>query len=498
MSLPRASGILLHPTSLPGPYGIGELGPEALAFIDALAAAHQQFWQVLPLGPTGYGNSPYMCYSAIAGNPLMISLDVLCVTERLERSEVGEMMHLPQDRVDFDRCAALKYPLLRKAFDRFRQDDSIQPDYQAFCQEKAPWLDDYALFMALKAAQDGKSWYQWEPDLACRVPATMGHWREKLKDDIEFHKYMQFEFFRQWSDVRTYAKAQKIQIIGDIPIYVAHDSADVWANPHNFHLDEETGEVALMAGVPPDYFSDTGQLWGNPVYNWEYLEKNNFAWWIARFEALLHYVDWIRIDHFRGFEAFWAVPKGEETAMNGEWVTAPGEAFFRQLEKVLGKLPILAEDLGVITPEVELLRDGFNFPGMKVLHFAFGSDPGNPFLPFNYVRNCVVYTGTHDNNTTVGWFQSLSDWERQNLMVHLGTISSEGIHWDLIRQAMASVANLCIIPLQDVLGLGNDARMNFPGVAEGNWGWRCETNQLTDWMVQRLQHMTQRMGRSPL
>jgi 4-alpha-glucanotransferase len=496
MALPRASGILLHPTSLPGPYGIGELGPEALAFIDALAAAHQQFWQVLPLGPTGYGNSPYMCYSAVAGNPLLISLDVLCVTERLERSEVADMMHLPQDHVDFDRCAALKYPLLRIAFDRFKQDASLQPDYLTFCKAKAVWLDDYAMFMALKQAHGGQPWYQWEPDIAKRKPEALNRWRDRLVDDIEFHKYMQFEFFRQWCEVKAYAKAQKIQIIGDIPIYVAHDSADVWANPGNFQLDE-AGEVEEMAGVPPDYFSDTGQLWGNPVYNWEYLQKHNFAWWIARFEALLDYVDWIRIDHFRGFEAFWSVPKGETTAMNGEWITAPGEQFFVALEQSLGKLPILAEDLGVITPEVEALRDRFSFPGMKVLHFAFGSDPGNAFLPFNYPRNAVVYTGTHDNNTTVGWFQTLSDWERQNLMTQIGTISSEGIHWDLIRQALGSVASLSILPLQDVMGLGNEARMNFPGVAEGNWGWRYHSSQMTDWMVQRLQHMTQRMGRSP-
>lgn len=527
----RASGILLHPTSFPGPYGIGELGSAARQFIDFLAGAGQRFWQVLPLGPTGYGNSPYMCYSALAGNPLLISLEVLQTQGLLMDWELADYPSFDPDRVEFDRVIASKYPIYRNAWHRFQemavrgakpepvaapepQEDAVgedgetwvapepEPivhywiDFEEFCQQKARWLEDYALFMALKAANETKPWYQWEAAIAWRKPEAIDYWRQQLKSEIDFQKYLQFEFFRQWSAIKSYANERNIQIVGDIPIYVAHDSADVWANPRNFKLDEETGEVAEMAGVPPDYFSETGQLWGNPVYNWEYLQKTQFQWWIQRFEAMLDLVDWIRIDHFRGFEGFWSVPQGEETAINGEWIKAPGDEFFQTLREQLGKLPILAEDLGVITPEVEALRDKYDFPGMRVLHFAFGSDPGNSFLPFNYVRNCVVYTGTHDNDTTVGWFEKLADWEKDHLMVQIGCVSPEGIHWDLIRQALGSIANLAILPLQDIYGLGSDARMNFPGIPEGNWEWRYrEEAILTDWIRDRLHWMTTRLGR---
>ncbi|MEB3293008.1 MAG: 4-alpha-glucanotransferase [Synechococcales bacterium] len=537
----RASGILLHPTSFPGPYGIGELGSAAHQFIDFLAAAGQRFWQVLPLGPTGYGNSPYMCYSALAGNPLLISLEVLQAQGLLMDWELADYPSFDPDHVEFDSVIATKYPLYRKAWQRFQEvavrgpkpeppqpepvvesaveadlteedltaaqatvEEVAEPepivhywvDFEEFCREKARWLEDYALFMALKSSQDTKPWYEWDEPIAWRKPEAMTYWRQQLQSEIEFQKYLQFEFFRQWFAIKTYAAEHNIQIIGDIPIYVAHDSADVWANPKNFKLDPETGEVAEMAGVPPDYFSETGQLWGNPVYNWDYLQQTQFQWWIQRFEAMLDLVDWIRIDHFRGFEAFWSVPQGEETAINGEWIKAPGDEFFQTLRQQLGKLPILAEDLGVITPEVEALRDKYEFPGMRVLHFAFGSDPGNSFLPFNYVRNCVVYTGTHDNDTTVSWFEKLADWEKDHLMVQIGCVSSEGIHWDLIRQALGSIANLAIFPLQDLYGLGSDARMNFPGVPEGNWEWRYrEEAILTDWIRDRLRWMTTRFGR---
>jgi 4-alpha-glucanotransferase len=318
---------------------------------------------------------------------------------------------------------------------------------------------------------------------------------QELAEEIFYYKFVQYEFFRQWTELKKYANENGVDIIGDIPIYVSHDSADVWANPEIFALDEETGAVALMAGVPPDYFSATGQLWGNPVYNWEELQKQDFKWWILRFEAMLDYVDIIRIDHFRGFEAYWAVPQGEETAINGEWVEAPGVELFETIRERLGKLPVLAEDLGIITPEVEALRDQFEFPGMKVLQFAFGSDPGNSFLPFNYTRNAVVYTGTHDNDTTVGWFNAANDYERQNLFLYLGCISPDGINWDLIRLALSSIANQAIIPLQDLLGLGNEARMNFPGTAEGNWGWRYQSGVLTQELGDRLKTLTIRFGR---
>jgi 4-alpha-glucanotransferase len=498
MPLPRANGILLHPTSLPSPYGVGELGSGAKRFIDFLAETAQQFWQVLPLGPTAYGNSPYMCYSAIAGNALLISLEILHQDGLLSREAIALMEHFPHDRVEYDQVFAAKIPLLRQAFAAFtvQGSDASHAALVEFAKSQAHWLDDYALFMALKTEQQNAPWYDWPVALAQREPGAIAAANTRLEDEIQFHRFVQFEFFRQWQALKTYANAKRIQIIGDIPIYVAHDSADVWANPQNFQLDA-TGHPAQMAGVPPDYFSATGQLWGNPVYDWEYLQKTDFAWWIQRFEGLLTYVDWIRIDHFRGFEAYWAVPGGESTAIQGEWLLAPGTEFFEQLDQQLGQLPILAEDLGVITPEVEALRDRFEFPGMKVLHFAFGSDPGNAFLPFNYPRNCVVYTGTHDNNTTVGWWHELGEWERNNLLIHLGSVSEDGIQWDLMRQAMGSIANLSIIPMQDVLGLGSESRMNMPGVATGNWAWRYQEEALTEELRQRLNTLTHRFGRAP-
>jgi 4-alpha-glucanotransferase len=531
MLLPRASGILLHPTSLPSYFGIGELGSNALGFIDFLAATGQQFWQVLPLGPTGYGNSPYMCYSAIAGNPLLISLEVLRADGLLNDQDLAHYPHWGADRVNFDGVLAAKMPLLRRAFERFKELEPPPPEpvpapppaqdsldislpteldveelvteptihlkdlHAEFVQAKAHWLADYALFMALKTAHNNQSWYEWEPAIAHREAAALAEWRTRLADEVAFHEYLQFEFFRQWGRIKAYANRNHVQIIGDIPIYVAHDSVDVWADPKNFQLDPQTGAVAHMAGVPPDYFSETGQLWGNPVYDWDHLQKTGFAWWINRFEAMLDTVDWIRVDHFRGFEAYWSVPKGEKTAINGTWVEAPGQAFFAALQAKLGKLPILAEDLGVITPAVEALRDGFELPGMKVLQFAFGSDPANVFLPFNYPRNCLVYTGTHDNNTTVGWFDGLEDWERRNLMAHIGTVTSDGIHWDLIRVAMGSVAQLAIVPFQDVLGHGEPSRMNFPGKAEGNWEWRYQEEMVNQGVRDRLRWLTERSGR---
>ena len=495
----RSSGVLLHPTSFPGRFGIGDLGLEAYKFIDFLERSYQQYWQVLPLGPTGYGNSPYMSYSALAGNHLLISPDKLRDEGLLAEEDLANLPNFPTDKVDFEQVAPIKIQLLKKACENFktRASEIQQQKFTGFCATKAFWLDDYALFMALKDTQDNSSWYTWEPAIAKRQPEALERVQRQLTDEIFYYKFIQYEFFRQWSELKSYANLRGIEIIGDIPIYVAHDSADVWANPEIFCLDEQTGEVALMAGVPPDYFSATGQLWGNPVYNWEELQKQNFKWWVQRFEAMLDYVDVIRIDHFRGFEAFWTVPQGEETAMNGKWVKAPGEELFDVIKQKLGKLPVLAEDLGVITPEVEALRDKYEFPGMKVLQFAFGSDPGNPFLPFNYTNNFVVYTGTHDNDTTVGWFNQASDYEKHNLLLYLGCVSPEGIQWDLIRLALSSVANQAILPLQDILGLGNEARMNFPSVATGNWQWRYDTSALTQELSDRLKALTKLYGRAP-
>jgi 4-alpha-glucanotransferase len=499
MPFPRSSGILLHPTSFPSRFGVGDLGLEAYRFIDFLKDSHQQYWQVLPLGPTGYGNSPYMCYSAMAGNPLLISPEKLRDEGLLTEEDFANLPGFPVEKVDFDQIVPIKIGLLKKACENFKVNatDIQKNEFAGFCDSKAYWLENYALFMALKDAHNGASWHTWEAEFVKRKPEALAQAEDRLNGDIFYYKFVQFEFFRQWSDLKNYANMRGIDIIGDIPIYVSHDSADVWAHPDIFCLDEETGVAAQMAGVPPDYFSATGQLWGNPVYNWEELQKQDFKWWVQRFEAMLDYVDIIRIDHFRGFEAYWSVAKGEETAMNGQWVEAPGDAFFAAIRDKLGKLPVLAEDLGVITPEVEALRDKYEFPGMKVLQFAFGSDPANPFLPFNYPRNAVVYTGTHDNDTTVGWFNSASDYEKHNLWLYLGSISPEGIQWDLIRLALSSIANQAIIPLQDILGLGNEARMNFPSTAEGNWGWRYQTEALRDELRDRLKVLTRLNGRAP-
>lgn len=499
MPFPRSSGVLLHPTSFPSRFGIGDLGPGAYQFVDFLQKSAQQLWQVLPLGPTGYGNSPYLCYSAIAGNPLLISPEVLRDEGLLTENDFADLPEFPTEKVDFGQVFEKKMPLLKKACETFRDKAtaSQQKLFTDFCDRKASWLDDYALFMSLREAHEGAGWHTWEAGLSKRDPETLDQWRRRLTSEIFYHKFLQYEFFRQWSLLKKYANQQNIQIIGDIPIYVAHDSADVWSNPQYFRLDKETGEAALMAGVPPDYFSATGQLWGNPVYDWDQLQIDDFRWWVQRFEALLDYVDLIRIDHFRGFEAYWAVKQGETTAINGKWIKAPGEAFFDILNQKLGKLPILAEDLGIITPEVEALRDQFEFPGMKILQFAFGSGTDNPYLPFNYNRNCLVYTGTHDNNTTIGWFEGLSEKDKQSISDYLGCTSNDGIHWDMIRLALGSVANQAIIPLQDLLGLGSEGKMNAPGQGEGNWEWRYESSALTPEISDRFKFLTETYGRAP-
>lgn len=497
MPFPRSSGILLHPTSFPSRFGIGDLGIEAYQFIDFLARSYQQLWQVLPLGPTGYGNSPYASYSALAGNPLLISPERLRDEGLLTDEDINNLPAFAAEKVDYDQVEPTKMSLLQKACDNFKAkaESLLQKEFVGFCESKAYWLDDYALYTALKKAHDGASWHTWEPEIAKRQPEALEQWRQRLNDEIFYYKYIQFEFFRQWSELKRYANMRGVQIIGDIPIYVAHDSADVWAHPDIFCLNE-TGAASLMAGVPPDYFSATGQLWGNPVYNWEKLQQMNFKWWVQRFQAMLDYFDIIRIDHFRGFQAYWAVKQGETTAINGEWIEAPGSALFQALREQIGKLPVLAEDLGTITPEVEALRDEFEFPGMKILQFAFGSGADNPYLPFCYHRNCVAYTGTHDNDTTVGWFNQLSDYEKENLLRYLGCTSSEGIHWDLIRLALGSVANQAIIPLQDILGLGTEMRMNIPSRAEGNWGWRYQSDALTEEVSDRLKTLTLTYGRA--
>ena len=496
----RASGVLLHPTSLPSRFGIGDLGKTAYQFIDFLADSDQQLWQILPIGPTGFGNSPYLSYSALAGNPLLISPESLEKEGWLKAEELENLPKFPLDRVDFDRVIATKVPLLKLASDRFKIQASTKQldEFQLFCDRHNDWLNDYALFMAIKEANNDSAWYQWDKAIASRQPKAMAQWSSRLQDEIFFHQFVQYQFFSQWTKLKKYANRKGISIFGDIPIYVAHDSVDVWAHREIFYLDKKTGEAALMAGVPPDYFSATGQLWGNPVYNWEELEKTNFHWWIRRVEGILEYVDIIRIDHFRGFQAFWAVPQGEKTAIKGKWLEAPGEKFFQLLKQDLGQLPIVAEDLGVITPEVEALRDKFSFPGMKVLHFAFDSDRANGFLPFNFTnRNCIVYSGTHDNDTTVGWFYQRSPEAQARVVDYLGCLCEDGIHWALIRLAMSSVANISVFPFQDILGLGSDAKMNTPSQPEGNWEWRCRQEAFNQELSGRLKYLTYLYGRTP-
>jgi 4-alpha-glucanotransferase len=502
MTFQRASGVLLHPTCLPSRFGIGDLGKSAYEFVDFLARSGQKLWQVLPLGPTGYEHSPYtMNFSAFAGNPLLISLDLLAEEGLLNPDELTPLeADVDPNSVNFDRVIPHKTKFLLLAYERFQQSltNKQNTEFEQFCQDQSAWLDDFVLFMALLEANSGKSWNNWETAIARREPAALKTEAEALHDSIMFHKFLQFKFFEQWKKLRAYANHKNIQIVGDISIYVCHNSADVWANPEIFKLDPETFEPAYIAGVPPDYFSATGQLWGNPVYNWDQLQKTNFAWWIERFQATLQYVDIVRVDHFRGFEAYWQVPAGEETAINGEWIEAPGVEFFETLGNALGSLPIMAEDLGIITPEVEALRDRFQFPGMRILLFAF-SDDANTYLPHHYVNNCVVYTGTHDNDTTLGWWMIASTAEKQLVAKYLGYSTPEEIeeiNWVLIRTALASVADLAILPLQDILGLDDSARMNDPSKSAGNWRWRYNNSEiLTQELSDRLLDLTQLYSR---
>jgi 4-alpha-glucanotransferase len=508
MSFRRTSGLLLHPTSLPGAFGIGDLGPSAFEFIDLLAAAGQRVWQVLPLGPTGYGDSPYQCFSAFAGNTLLVSLERLIEDGLVTEPEVGDRQLFRQGDVDFPAVIAHRQALWPRVLDRFEGAGStaMRDRFDAFCRTHAAWLDDFALFMAVKEAQDQTAWTTWEPDIAGRDRAAVARWSARCAREIRLHKLAQFLFSEQWQRVRAACRARSIEIIGDLPIFVANDSADVWAHRELFRLDPD-GQPTVLTGVPPDYFSATGQLWGNPHYRWDVLEETGFVWWIERFRALLQMVDRVRIDHFRGFEASWEVPCGAKTAMQGEWVKGPGVSLFEAVRSALNaaRLPFVAENLGVITPEVEALRERLGLPGMAILQFAFGNDPQAPdFKPHNYPRNLVVYTGTHDNDTTVGWWtggvghSTRSDIERENereCARRYLDLDGRDVHWQFIRAALASVAETAVIPVQDLLGLGSDSRMNRPGTANGNWRWRLVPGQLTGNTAHKLAEMTRTYDR---
>ena len=508
MSFPRSSGVLLHPTSLPGRFGIGDLGPSAFAFIELLASAGQRLWQVLPLGPTGYGDSPYQCFSAFAGNTLLVSLEGLVEDGLLTEAEAGDPGLFTSGNVDFPAVIAQRRTLWPRVLDRFDAAGGtpMRDRFDHFCLAHANWLDDFALFMSVKEAHEDAAWTAWEPDIAQRDSSAIARWSARCARDIRRHKLAQFLFFQQWQRVRDACHARSIEIMGDLPIFVAHDSADVWARPDLFRLDAH-GRPTVLTGVPPDYFSATGQLWGNPHYRWEAHARTGYAWWIERFRSLLALVDRVRIDHFRGFEASWEVPGAATTAMRGEWVKGPGFSLFEAVQSAIGtdRLPFVAENLGVITPGVEALRTRLQLPGMAILQFAFGNDPQAPdFKPHNYPRNLVVYTGTHDNDTTMGWWTGGIDHstrsdadrekEREHATRYLG-LDEPDVHWQFIRTVLASVAGTAVIPAQDLLGLGAEARMNRPGTDTGNWRWRLAPGQLTHEIARRLAVMTQTYDR---
>jgi 4-alpha-glucanotransferase len=502
VKFPRSSGILLHITSLPGRFGIGDLGPCAFEFADFAAAAGQKLWQVLPLNPTGYGDSPYQCFSAFAGNPLLLSLERLGEQGLLPPSDVAGTPAFPEDSVDYGPVIAFKMPVLRRAAQVFFADASPadRAAFERFCENSAAWLNDYALFMAAKDQHKGVIWTSWDADLRRRDAKALAEWSKKLAPEVQAYKFWQFEFFQQWERLKAYCQERSIRFMGDIPIYVAHDSADVWAHPELFFLDEQ-GSPTVVSGVPPDYFSATGQLWGNPIYRWDVLAAQGYKWWIDRFRSSLTLFDMVRLDHFRGFEAYWEVAAAEKTAIDGRWVEGPGEAFLTALQNAFGGLPIVAENLGVITPPVEKLRQQFGLPGMSLLQFAFGTDPQGPsFRPHNYNRDLVAYTGGHDNDTTVGWWNSsvggdstrtLEDVEKEHAFAraYLNLHDDTEINWALIRAVLESVADIAMVPLQDVLGLGASARMNLPGRVSGNWKWRYRPGALTKNLSGRLKQL---------
>jgi len=495
MQFPRASGILLHPTSLPGEFGIGDLGPNAYEFVDFLARTNQTYWQILPLGPTGWGDSPYSSFSAFAGNTLLIS------PEKLQEEGLFEIDKKPsfsQDRVDYGAVYDWKARMLRAAFDNWRGREN-EDEFREFKEVNSSWLDDFALYRAIKMSHDQKPWFEWPDPLKLRDDGALSESASNLGEEILAEKFYQFLFFKQWSALKEYANSHGIKIVGDVPIFLALDSADVWRHQTQFKLNSD-GSPLVVSGVPPDYFSKTGQLWGNPIYDWDAMGEDGFGWWKERIRFTLRMVDIVRIDHFRGFAGAWEVPGGNPTAEHGEWVDAPGHEFFGALKDEFGELPFWVEDLGFVTPEVERLRDDFGFPGMRILQFAF-SDAHNSALPHNYIRNCVAYTGTHDNDTAVGWWKAQvndkgeASEARQFAEKYLDSDGAE-INWDMIRAIWSSIADSGVVPLQDLLGLDNSAIMNRPATTSGNWQWRYKNGDLTDEIAGKLTELTELYGRA--
>jgi 4-alpha-glucanotransferase len=503
MGFKRTSGILLHITSLPGAYGIGDLGPMAYAFVDFLSISKQGFWQILPLTPTGFGDSPYQSYSAFAGNTSLISPEKLLEEGFLSAEDLREAPAFTEDRVNFDAVIRFKTAILAKAYENFRQSTNahLRSEFEIFCGYARKWLNDYALFRALLKAHNDAAWNTWPKELALRDEAALVVARKELQEEIEAQKFYQYLFFKQWFQLKAYMAEKRVRVVGDMPIFVAHNSSDVWANPELFKLQED-GSPEVVAGVPPDYFSEDGQLWGNPLYNWEPMRESGFRWWIERLRETLKLVDLVRIDHFRGFCAAWEVPAKDQTAKHGKWVEVPGRELFETLRNAFDELPVFAEDLGVITLDVEALRDDFNLPGMKVLQFGLGGDASNTYMPHHYPRNSVVYTGTHDNDTVVGWYESKLKSDDQQAKRELNFClkylhsTGEEIHWDFIRAALSSVADTAIIQLQDLLGLDGGARMNLPATEEGNWNWRARVSMFTKEVSDRLREMTELYSRA--
>ncbi len=508
MNYSRCSGILLHPTSLPGWNGIGDFGVGAFRFVDFLHEAKQTRWQVLPLGPTGFGDSPYASFSSFAGNPLLISLDRLVESGNLKPEEIEACKVDDPCRIDFGAVIGWKMPLLKRAAERFLKNavDSNRGLFESFCGRQASWLDDYALFMSVKEHFDewakhygfaAPMWCNcWDRDIADRKPAAISKWKSKCSREILVRKVWQFWFFEQWLALKQYANERSIRIVGDLPIFVSLDSVDVWSSPQSFLLNDD-GSPIFVAGVPPDYFSETGQRWGNPLYDWRQMEADGFEWWIRRIRGAFELFDLVRVDHFRGFEACWTIPANEPTAKNGEWVPTPGKKLFEKIRDTLGEMPLIAEDLGLITPEVEQLRDAFGFPGMRVLQFAFDTreDQSRIYLPHNFISNCVVYTGTHDNDTICGWFANASEGERQAVAKYLGH-SVNDVAGDFIRLALSSIAETAIIPMQDILGFGSESRMNTPSTTEKNWVWRMPHDYADGDVAEKLAGLTSLFDRN--
>lgn len=495
----RKSGVLLHPTSFPGPYGIGDLGPSAYYFINFLEESGQQLWQVLPLGPTGYGDSPYQSFSSFAGQPLLISIDLLMEWKVLSLSDFS-CREWEEVCVNYGDLIPYKMEILHKAYHNFSTlgpDQALKKEYQVFVQDQGHWLNNYATFMAVKDYHGGVMWTQWDRDIAFPTGASLKKWQRQLAAEIDFYQFLQFAFFKQWFELKEYANQKGIEIIGDIPIFVAFDSADVWANKDLFMLDTK-GYPTSVAGVPPDYFSATGQLWGNPLYDWKKHKQTGYKWWISRVSQNLKLYDYLRIDHFRGFAAFWAIPYGNDTAIEGQWLPGPGQDLFQAFEHTLGKgLPIIAEDLGLITPDVEELRDKFSLPGMKILQFAFEDLGENGDLPHYYSRNSICYTGTHDNDTTLGWYEKLAETSKDKVRRYLNT-DGQAICWDFIRLCFGSTSKMAIVPLQDILNFGSFSRMNTPGQAAGNWQWRYTAEMINPYVSGQLAYVTRLYGRSRL